>query len=80
MSNKNPFEIRAEMLAMAKDYLDKQQELNVQFAQKAFDEAVKAGQATAGMWKEFLPKMYTPEEIMKQAQEFYSFVSNPHKK
>ena len=26
--NKNPFEIRAEMLQLAKDYMDKQQEMN----------------------------------------------------
>jgi len=31
MSNKNPFEIRAEMLKLAKDYMDQQYHMNIQF-------------------------------------------------
>ncbi len=75
MSNKNPFEIRAEILAMAKEYLDAQYEINVQFAKRAFDEALLAGKTSAEAWKEFSPKLYTVDELMKKAQEFYSFVN-----
>lgn len=75
MSNKNPFEIRSDMLAMAKDYLDRQYELNIQFAHRAFDEAVTAGKVAADQWSQYVPPMYTADELMKKAQEFYGFVS-----
>ena len=39
MTNKNPFEIRADILAMAKDYMDKQVELNTTL----FSQMVEAG-------------------------------------
>lgn len=65
MSTKNPFEIRTEVLAMAKDYMDKQYALNLEMAQKA-NEALGSYQ---------VPVMYTTEELMEKAKEFYSFVS-----
>ncbi len=67
---KNPFEIRTEVLEMAKDYMDKQVSLNVDFAEKMF----KAGQLTANEVKEAM-SMYTMDEMLKKAQEMYSFVS-----
>lgn len=66
MSNKNPFEIRTEVLAMAKDYMDKQYQLNLEMAQK-MNEAVAESYSA--------PTMYTTEELMEKAKEFYSFVS-----
>ena len=53
MSNKNPFEIRTEMLAMAKDYLDQQWQLNYMFAEKLFDRGKKTAeemQEAMKMW------------------------------
>lgn len=35
--NKNPFEIRTDMLAMAKDYMDQQYHMNISFAEKALE-------------------------------------------
>jgi len=35
---KNPFEIRAEMIQLAKEYMDKQQEMNIQFAKDMFEQ------------------------------------------
>lgn len=75
MTTKNPFEIRTEILAMAKEYLDKQYQINVEFAQRAFDEAVNAGKVAADNWMQYAPKMYTIDELMKKAQELYGFVS-----
>ena len=75
MSNKNPFELRTEVLAMAKDYMDKQQELNIQLAQKAFDEALAAQKVSTDAWKSYVPSMYSIEDLMKKAQELYGFVS-----
>lgn len=70
MSNKNPFEIRTEMLAMAKDYLDQQWQLNYMFAEKLFDR----GKKTAEEMQEAM-KMYSTDELMEKAKELYSFVS-----
>ena len=67
MTNKNPFEIRADVLAMAKDYMDKQVELNMAL----FDQMVEVGQKTAAD----IPQMYTMEELQEKAKELYSFVT-----
>jgi ArsR family metal-binding transcriptional regulator len=75
MSNKNPFEIRTELLHLAKDYMDRQQELNMQFAHRAYESALDAGKVTAETWKDFVPAQYTVEELMKKANELYSFVA-----
>jgi len=66
MSNKNPFEIRTDVLAMAKDYMDKQYELNLEMARK-MNEAMEGYK---------MPTMYTTEELMAKAREFYAFVSD----
>jgi hypothetical protein len=70
MANKNPFEIRAEMVALAKDYMDKQQETNMQFAKDMFEQ----GKIQMEQFQETC-KMYSMEDMMKKAQEMYSFVS-----
>jgi len=70
MSNKNPFEIRTEMLHMAKDYMDRQWEMNYMFTQQMFDQ----GKKTAEEMQAAL-KPYSTEEMMKKAAELYSFVS-----
>ena len=71
MSNKNPFEIRAEMLQLAKDYMDQQQSLNMMFAEKAFEE----GKKTFEEYQSAMTKMYSMEDLMEKAKEMYSFVS-----
>lgn len=74
MNTKNPFEIRASALSMAKDYMDRQQEIAAEFAKRAFDVALNSGAVTASTWQEFVPNMYTLDELTKKAQEMYSFV------
>ena len=70
MSNKNPFEIRAEMLAMAKDYMDQAWQMNVDFTNRLFEEGKKSAE---DMQKALQP--YSTEEMMEKAKEFYAFVS-----
>ena len=67
MSSKNPFELRTEVLTMAKDYMDKQYEMNLEMSKKM----IEAGQKAV----EEFPTMYTIEELTKKAQEMYLFVS-----
>ena len=60
MSNKNPFEIRADVLAMAKDYMDKQSELN----RTLYEQMVEAGKKTF----EDIAQMYTIEELQEKSK------------
>lgn len=70
MSNKNPFEIRTEVLQLAKEYMDQQTQLNLQYWEKMVD----TGRATIKEAQSaYVP--YTMEDLMKKAQEMYSFVS-----
>ena len=70
MSNKNPFEIRSEMLQLAKDYMDQQYHMNVQFAERMMDQGKM-------QMEEFqkVTEMYSVQDLMEKAKEMYSFVS-----
>lgn len=70
MASKNPFEIRAEMLQLAKDYMDAQYNLNIQLVNDLFEQ----NKASIDEVKEAY-KMYSMEELMDKAKEMYSFVS-----
>lgn len=73
--NKNPFEIRADVLQMAKAHLDQQMSLNIQYIERMYE----IGQAQL----EDVKKAYTSygmDELMKNAQEMYSFVTTKDKK
>ena len=68
--NKNPFEIRAEMLQLAKDYMDKQQEMNIQLMNDLFEQNKVQMEEVKSAYK-----MYSMEDLMAKAKEMYSFVS-----
>lgn len=74
MSNKNPFEIRADMLQLAKDYMDQQYHMNIQFYENMIAEGKKVREDMEDQLKDAY-KMYSMEDLMKKAQEMYSFVS-----
>lgn len=75
MSNKNPFEIRFDTLAMAKEMLDRQYETSMTVFYEALDQAKTQGKDLQEVKEKYMPKMYDPQEIMKQAQELYVFVT-----
>lgn len=64
--NKSGYEIRMDMLYLAKDYMDQQYNLQLEYAQKM----IEAGKATLND----LPKMYDIKELQEKAMELYSFV------
>ena len=74
MSNKNPFEIRAEMLQLAKEYMDQQYHMNIQFYENMIGEGEKARKDIEAQVKDAY-KMYSMDELMEKAKELYSFVS-----
>jgi len=70
MTQKNPFEIRAEMLQLAKNYMDQQYHMNIHFAEKMMEHGKKSIDEVQEYYK-----MYTAVDLMEKAKEFYSFVS-----
>jgi len=70
MSNKNPFEIRAEMVKLAKDYMDAQHQLNVQLVNDMYEQGKKSFDEVQEAYQ-----MYSMEDLMAKAREMYSFVS-----
>ena len=70
MANKNPFEIRAEMISLAKEYMDQVTALNIDAATKMME----AGKIQAEEFQK-MTQMYSIEDLMEKAQEMYSFVS-----
>jgi len=68
--NKNPFEIRAEMLQLAKDYMDQQYHMNIQFTEKMVEQGKQSMEEVKETYK-----MYSMDELMEKAKELYSFVS-----
>lgn len=73
--NKNPFEIRGEVLQLAKEYMDKQAEMNMRYAEKMME----IGRIqTEEYMKAFQP--YSFEDLMKKANDMYSFISTKEKR
>lgn len=70
MSNKNPFEIRADMLKMAKDYMDQSWHNNLELAQRMY---TNSKISTEQFQEAFKP--YSMEALMEKATEMYKFVS-----
>lgn len=82
MTSKNPFEIRLEVMKMAKEMMDAHynDSMNAWWTlvnsyaenhNKAVHEILKESEELM----KTKPTMYTPKEIMDKAQELYGFVS-----
>jgi hypothetical protein len=71
----NPFELRAELLKTAEEYLKQQHELNTEFAKRTFDALVAQGEKVQADWQQYMPKMYTLEEVVENAKKLYGFVN-----
>lgn len=76
----NPYQIRSDMLAMAKDMLDKQYDVQMKIAQAAFEAHKENTEQALEAWNRYIPKMYTPDEVMEKANELYSFVTTKDSK
>jgi hypothetical protein len=74
-SGKNPFEIRFDTLAMAKEMLDKAYDTQVGIFYENLNKVKEANKDITEYTTKYMPKMYSPTEVMKQAAELYSFVT-----
>jgi len=72
----NPFELRTKLLEMATDHLQRQHDLNCEFAKETFSAMIKTGQDLQADYQQYMPKMYTFDDVVKEAQKLYGFVSN----
>ena len=72
---KNPFELRYDVLNMSKEMLDRAYETNREIAMRAFDLAGQNSEQAMAAWEKYVPIMYTPEEIKKNAEMLYEFVT-----
>lgn len=68
--SKTGYEIRADILALAKDYLDKQNALNMEYGKRM----IEAGNNTLVQVVQNMPKPYTLDEMLEIAERMYTFV------
>jgi hypothetical protein len=69
--NKNPYEIRTDVLAMAKDYMDQVWSMNMEMAQRMYTNSKIDSEKFAESFKP-----YSIDELLTKADELYKFVSN----
>ena len=76
--SKTPYEIRLNILQLAKDYLDSVSAANTDLVKQVFEQTVDMNQEIVSAAKELsssIPKQYSQEELMRTAENFYRFVS-----
>ncbi len=75
MSNKSPFELRFDVLKMAKELMDQQYEIANQQYWTMVENAKEQSKDVQEVFEKYTPKMYQPSEIMSKAEELYKFVT-----
>lgn len=75
MSNKSPFELRFDVLKMAKELMDQQYEIAQQQYWTMVENAKEQSKDVQEVFEKYTPKMYQPSEIMSKAEELYTFVT-----
>lgn len=75
----NPYQIRTDILSMAKEMLDKAYDTQMTLAYNVLEQYKENTDQALEAWQRYVPKMYTPDELKKQAEALYEFVSNDKK-
>lgn len=82
MNNKNPFEVRLDVMKMAQEMLDKEFYANEQKYLHKLD-TMRSEKYSVSEINTFIdtnaPKAYTPEEVLTRASTLYNFVSSSTK-
>jgi len=80
MSNKNPFEVRLEVLKMAQEMVEKAYQESTQLAWSIVEKDAAYHHKTVSEMRTHFetlkPKMYSPQDIIAKANELYEFVTN----
>jgi hypothetical protein len=80
--NKNPFEVRLDVMKMAQEMLETEHRTKMTKVQQKID-AMKAEKAPADQISKFIddhtPQPYTPDEVVARSSALYNFVSTSTK-
>lgn len=75
--NKNPFEVRLDVMKMAQEMLDKEYHVKEQkYLQKLDVMKVQKDPNIQSFIDANAPTLYTPEEVLTRANTLYNFVSS----
>lgn len=72
----NPYQIRTDILQMAKEILDKQYDMQMEVAHKAMEMYKENADEALDAYKRYVPKAITPDHIKEQAEKLYEFVTD----
>lgn len=70
----NPYQIRTDVLAMAKDIVDRQYDIQMEIFKKTMELYTEDKATAEEAYKKYVPKAMTTEEIKAKAAELYEFV------
>jgi hypothetical protein len=76
MSNKNPYELRYDILVMAKQMADRHYDTQAQLAWQAAELYKDNADKALAAWEKYIPKALSPDEIKKNAEGLYTFIMN----
>ena len=79
MSSKNPFELRFDTLAMAKEMLDRQYDMGMTQFLTVVEQYKEQSKDVTEIFEKYTPKMYNPQEVMEKAEELYQFITKKEK-
>lgn len=78
MTNKNPFEVRLDIMKMAQEMLETEHRTKMTKVQQKID-VMKAEKAPADQISKFIdehtPAAYTPDDVVARSSALYNFVS-----
>jgi hypothetical protein len=80
MSNKNPYELRYDVLVMAKEMADKHYDTQSQLAWHAVELYKENAEKALEAWDKYIPKALSPDDIRQNAEKLYMFVMNKDSK
>ena len=72
---KTPYEIRFDLLKMAKDLLDRQYDQACSVALSSLEKGMETNKTLYKDVEKYVPKMFTPEEIVEQAERLQGIVN-----
>ncbi len=79
-SSKSPFEVRLEVLKMAKEMFDQSYTEATNMAWQMVEKSAEYQNKTMAEMQEYLatikPQMYTPADVVAKANELYQFIVN----
>ncbi len=75
MSNKTPYELRLDILTLAKEYMDNKQAVEDQASLAAFTQALDDKVTTIEDWYDtYKPVQYSIDDLLDEAKRLYEFV------